>query len=179
MLWILALVWTPSVTMHSSTELPFSTLTLSQTMERVTVAPEAMWTLRPIPNWVASDPAKATEVQRDLSKVEKDLANIPVKERMLLFEKLEAESRSIGDLKNIPAPVNGLLRIISVDSSLEERFLALLESYPTASLGPWAVSQLSGLKTHDAKERFKKLCKQWTVQTENRTLSTLAKQNLK
>src|SRR5258708_585080 len=114
-----------------------------------------------------------------LNKAEKDLVNIPVKERVLLFEKLEAESRSVGDLKTIPAPVNGLLRIISTEPSLEERFLALLESYPTASLGPWAVSQLSGLKTPAQKDRLKKLREQWAAQTENRTLSNLAKQNLK
>jgi predicted KAP-like P-loop ATPase len=113
-----------------------------------------------------------------LNKVGKDLANLAIKERILLFDRLEAESRSIGDLKSVPPPVNGLLRIIAVEPSLEDRFLALIESYPTNALGPWVVSQLSGLKTSEAKIRFKKLCEQWGNQTENRILAGLAKQNL-
>lgn len=114
-----------------------------------------------------------------LNKVEKELSNISIKERTLLFEKLEAESRAIGDLKSIPSPIKGLLRIISVEQSLEERFLTLLESYPTTNLGPWAVSQLSGLKATGAQERFKELCRQWAAQKENKILAGLAKQNLK
>lgn len=112
-----------------------------------------------------------------LSRAEKDLAGISAKERVLLFEKLEKECRSISDLKNIPAPVQGLLRIINVENSLEERLVSLMESYPLTNLGAWAVSELTGLKTSPAKERFKRLLQKWQ-QSDNRILKPLAQQIL-
>jgi len=113
-----------------------------------------------------------------LNKAERDLANIHPKDRTLLFEKLEADSRSISDLKNIPPPFKGLLRIIAVEPSLEGRLVALLESYPTQELGPWAIAQLSNLKTDDAKASFKNLREQWATQVENKTLAKIAKSKL-
>ena len=113
-----------------------------------------------------------------LNKAEKDLANIAFKERILLFEKLEAESRSISDLKSIPAPVQGLLRIINIENSVEERLVGLIESYPDTNLGAWAVSELTGLKNTAAKDRFKKLLEKWQL-SDNKILKTLAQQHLK
>jgi predicted KAP-like P-loop ATPase len=112
-----------------------------------------------------------------LNQAEKDLAQIPLKERTLLFEKLEAESRSINDLKNIPACVQGLLRIIIVEVSLEERFVGLMEAYPATSLGPWAISELTGLKSPVAIDQFKRLLQKWQ-QSDNKILKSLAQQTL-
>jgi len=110
-----------------------------------------------------------------LNQAEKDLGQLSIKERVVLFEKLEGESRSIIDLKQTPAPIQGLLRIINVETSLEERFVGLIESYPLTNLGAWAVSELTGLKTPVAKERFIKLLQKWQ-QSDNRILKPLAKQ---
>ncbi|HEY4290242.1 MAG TPA: Qat anti-phage system ATPase QatA [Puia sp.] len=114
-----------------------------------------------------------------LKKAERELGAISLKDRQILFDRLQAESRSVGDLKNIPTPVHGLLRLINVESSFEDPFLSLLESFPVANLGVWAISQLSGLKTPSAKERFRKILAQWRDQTENKMLSNLASQTLK
>lgn len=113
-----------------------------------------------------------------LNKAEQDLANIAFKERILLFEKLEAESHSISDLKSIPAPVQGLLRIINIENSVEERLVGLIESYPDTNLGAWAISELTGLKTPAAKDRFKKLLQKWQL-SDNKILKALAQQHLK
>jgi predicted KAP-like P-loop ATPase len=113
-----------------------------------------------------------------LNKAEKALGNITLKEKTMLFEKLESESRAIADLGKIPPPIQGLLRIIHAEPSLEYRFLVLIESYPSAGLGPWAISQLSGLKTPEGLSHFKKIKEQWGTQTENGTLAALAKQKL-
>src|SRR6185312_3052119 len=113
-----------------------------------------------------------------LNKAEKALENITLKEKTMLFEKLESESRAIADLGKIPPPIQGLLRIIHAEPSLEDRFLVLIESYPSAGLGPWAISQLSGLKTPEGLSHFKKIKEQWGTQTENGTLAALAKQKL-
>jgi hypothetical protein len=114
-----------------------------------------------------------------LKKAERELGAISLKDRQILFDRLQAESRSAGELKNIPAPVHGLLRLISVEPTFEEPFLSLMESFPVPNLGVWAVSQLSGLKTPSAKERFRKILSQWKDQNENKMLSNLASQTLK
>jgi predicted KAP-like P-loop ATPase len=113
-----------------------------------------------------------------LNKAEKDLKSISAKERTLLFEKLEFESRSSSDLKKLPAPVNGLLRIIKADITLEDRFIKLMGSYPSSDLGPWAVSQLSGLKNPVALGNYKILLQGWAEQNENKNLKVLAQQTL-
>lgn len=110
-----------------------------------------------------------------LNQAEKTIADIPVKERVLLFERLESECRSISDLKNTPASIKGLLRIINVETSLEENFIALMETYPATNLGAWAVSELTGLKTTNAIERFNKLKKAWQ-QSDNEVLKNLSQQ---
>ncbi|NNV55008.1 Qat anti-phage system ATPase QatA [Limnovirga soli] len=114
-----------------------------------------------------------------LLSAEKQLADISTKERVMLFDKLESESRSSTDLKNIPDPINGLLRIIKIEKSLEERFVGLLVSFPPSELGPWVVTELSGIKTEGAKEKVKALFKTFEGQEQNRTLKAVAKQALK
>ncbi len=110
-----------------------------------------------------------------LRSAEKQLETIAPKDRILLFDKLEAESRAATDLKNIPAPIKGLLRIIKVDDSLELRMISLMVSFPSSELGPWAVAELGGLKNEQAKEKLKALFETWAGQDSNKTLQSLAK----
>ncbi|WP_337044957.1 Qat anti-phage system ATPase QatA [Emticicia sp. 17c] len=113
-----------------------------------------------------------------LNKAEKDLVNINAKEKILLFEKLEVECHSISDLSRMPAPFNGLLRIVRVDSTLETRLIKILESFPSTNLGVWSISQLSGLRTSEANQKFAGLLHNWEQQNENQILKKLAKQTL-
>lgn len=114
-----------------------------------------------------------------LNKAEKDLLDITPKERILLFDKLEIESRSSADYNNIPPAIEGLFRIIKVDQTLELRLVILMESFPSSGLGPWAVTEFSGLNTSDAKVKLKDLLQKWTKQDQNKTLKTIASQFLK
>ena len=110
-----------------------------------------------------------------LRAAEKQLEAITPKDRILLFDKLEAESRAATDLKNIPAPIKGLLRIIKVDDSLEQRMISLMVSFPPSELGPWAVAELGGLKNEQAKEKLWELFEAWSGQDSNKPLQSLAK----
>jgi hypothetical protein len=110
-----------------------------------------------------------------LRTAEKQLETIARKDRILLFDKLEGESRVATDLKNIPAPIKGLLRIIKVEDSLELRMISLMVSFPPSELGPWAVTELGGLKNEHAKEKVRALFETWAGQDSNKTLQTLAK----
>ena len=114
-----------------------------------------------------------------LNQAEKELEKLNAKDRKMLFDELENQSRSVADFKKLPAPVAGLLRIIKIDPLFEERFVALLDSYPSSQLGPWAVSELSGLSNSEAKKAFQSIIEKWSVTTDNNILKTLAGQNLK
>jgi hypothetical protein len=114
-----------------------------------------------------------------LNKAEKDLVDITPKDRMLLFDKLEIESRSASDYNNIPPSIEGLLRIINVDQSLELRLVKLMESFPSSGLGPWVVTEFSGLKDAEAKAKFRQLLQKWEKQVQNGRLKQIASQFLK
>lgn len=114
-----------------------------------------------------------------LKKAEGALLSISINEATLLFAKLEAESRTTGDVANIPPTVKGLLRIIATHCELETRLIQLIKSYPTQSLGVWSLSQLSGIKTAEGKAALKGLLKVFSEQTENKALKNYAEQQLK
>jgi predicted KAP-like P-loop ATPase len=114
-----------------------------------------------------------------LNKAEKELLDITPKDRILLFDKLEIESRSASDYNNIPPAIEGLLRIINVDPLLELRLVSLMESFPSSGLGSWAVTEFSGLKGHEAKAKFKELLRKWERQNQNIRLKQIASQLLK
>ena len=109
----------------------------------------------------------------------KKLENVIDADRSFLFDKLLLDSRSVSDFRSVPAPVKGLLRIIMADSNFEVPFLTFLSSLPSAGLGPWCVSELSGLKNGTAISKFDQLLTQWSAQDENKTLKNLASQSLK
>jgi predicted KAP-like P-loop ATPase len=114
-----------------------------------------------------------------LNKAEKDLLDIAPKDRIVLFDKLEIESRSASEYNNIPPAIEGLLRIINVDQSLELRLVSLMESFPSTGLGSWAVTEFSGLKSPEAKAKFKQLLQKWERQNQNNRLKQIASQFLK
>ncbi|MDB5088454.1 MAG: kap P-loop domain protein [Mucilaginibacter sp.] len=109
-----------------------------------------------------------------LNAVSKTLPQISFEDSLQLYEILETESRQSSDLKNIPKSAKGLLRLIEAHPALEIKFIDLLGSYPHTAIGPWAISQLSGLKTPTAIEKFSKLLESWSKQTDNTVLSGLA-----
>jgi predicted KAP-like P-loop ATPase len=109
-----------------------------------------------------------------LNAVSKSLPQISFEDSSQLYEILETESRQSSDLKNIPKSAKGLLRLIEAHPALENKFIDLLGSYPHTAIGPWAISQLSDLKTPAAIEKFSKLLEGWSKQTDNSVLSGLA-----
>jgi len=114
-----------------------------------------------------------------LNRAQKKLESVIEPDRAFLFEKLLLDSRSVSDFKSIPAPVKGLLRIIMVDSNFEDQLIGFLTSLPSAELGPWCVSELSGLKNNAAITNFQALLGQWSSQNENTIVKALATQSLK
>lgn len=114
-----------------------------------------------------------------LRQVEKELEKLDKQKHMLLFEKLEASFKSSTDLSKIPPSYQGILRIIKVNSDLEERALTLLEPFPDSTLGLWVISEFSGLKSTNGKSRFQQLLQRWAQQTENNALKTFAAQTQK
>lgn len=111
-----------------------------------------------------------------LQRAEKELESISSAEANLLFSKLEAESRATTSVKNEPNPIKGLFRIISKYPDMEVKLVQIVGSYPTQSLGVWAISQFSGLKTNEGKQAFKTLLLNFSSQTENPTLKSYADQ---
>jgi len=109
-----------------------------------------------------------------LNQTSKDLVNISVDEAGILYNKLEAECRVADNLKNIPVPMKGLLRIIKSHNSFESKLIKLMASYPHKELGPWAVSEFSGLTVAD--KEFKNLLQSWSLQTDNTVLKNIATQ---
>lgn len=112
-----------------------------------------------------------------LNDASKRLKEVGLEDAKLLFEKLEIRCRATDNLKTIPSSMKGLLRIIQVHTSLEDRLLDLLESYPAKGLGPWAVTEFSGLKT-SAKQRFDGILTTWSKQPENNILRSTSTQAL-
>lgn len=109
-----------------------------------------------------------------LSAAGKGLTNINLEEATVLFNKLETECRVVDNLKVVPIPMKGLLRIIKTHTSLESRLVKLIESYPHVALGPWAVTEFSGLSL--AKDQFTQLLNVWSAQTDNASLKSIASQ---
>jgi hypothetical protein len=111
-----------------------------------------------------------------LTQAETALGKVSSVEATELFRALENEIRAIADVRTEPNAMKGLFRIIAKHPDLEERLVHLVNSYPTQSLGLWALSEFSGLKTPAGLAAFKLLLKNCAQQTENRTLKTLAEQ---
>jgi len=112
-----------------------------------------------------------------IKEVEKELAEIPIQDATLLFNRLEVESRS-ADLKKLPTSIKGLLKLVEIHTALEDRLVKHMSTYPSDNLGVWAVSQLTGLKTPQAHSLFKELLQSW-AQSDNKALKAIAGQTLK
>lgn len=114
-----------------------------------------------------------------LKRAETMLESIPATDANLLFDKLERQSRSITDVQKVPTPVEGLFRIIVKHSHLEVRLVNLVTAYPIKSLGPWAITQFSGLRTKEGKAAFELFMDACGNQSDNKILKQLADINLK
>ena len=109
-----------------------------------------------------------------LNTAGKALVQTTFSDAVKIFEILEAESRTVSDLKQIPKPIQGLLRIISAHQELEERLVNIIAAYPAKSLGVWAGSQLGELKSTAGIQKYNQLLAEWAKQTENIQLASLA-----
>lgn len=109
-----------------------------------------------------------------LNNAAKVLPQLPLSEAAKLFEILEAESRTVADLKQLPKSVKGLLRIIIAHPDLEERLVNIIASYPPKSLGVWAGSQLDGLKSSGGQQKYSQLLDEWSKQEDNSQLRAFA-----
>jgi predicted KAP-like P-loop ATPase len=109
-----------------------------------------------------------------LGSAAKVLPQLPFSEAAKLFEILEAESRTVADLKHLPKSVKGLLRIITAHPDLEERLVNIIASYPPKSLGVWAGSQLDGLKSSGGQQKYSQLLEDWSKQEDNSQLRAFA-----
>lgn len=109
-----------------------------------------------------------------LSDAEKDLQSISLSDATQLFTRLESEARKTVDVQNQPNVIKGLFRIIAKHIGLESRLVEVVSSYPTSTLGVWAISEFSGLKTEAGKGAFKKLLQTFGSQTENKILKSMA-----
>jgi len=109
-----------------------------------------------------------------LKNAEKSLPAISLNDASLLFAKLEAESRAVNDVKNMPASIKGLLRIIKVHTELEKKLVELIKTFPASTIGVWAIAQLTGLVTVDGKAAFSGLLSIYKNQDENKPLKSLA-----
>lgn len=109
----------------------------------------------------------------------KKIVGISLKDATILFDKLENESRSVEDLKNVPTPVKGLLKIVESHHSLETRLVTMVGTYPPTNIGPWAVTELSGLKNPEAITAFQALLTMWSTQEDNKALKSIATQTLR
>lgn len=97
-----------------------------------------------------------------------------------LFEILESESRTVTELKQMPKSIEGLLSIIAVHSSFEERLVDLVSSYPGKDLGVWAGSNLDGLKSVPGIQKYKALMNDWAkLGDNNKPLSSLVISKMK
>lgn len=114
-----------------------------------------------------------------LQTAQRNLQGVQLSDAILLFNKLEAECRTISDVKDIPPPMKGLLRIVAVHQDLEPRIIQLIDTYPVKALGIWALAQLSGIKGVEGKKHLKELYMKFANQTENKPLKGLAEQALK
>ncbi|MBX2944160.1 MAG: hypothetical protein KF860_17655, partial [Cyclobacteriaceae bacterium] len=114
-----------------------------------------------------------------LQQAEKALESISFADASELFKTLENESRAIADVKTEPNTIKGLFRIIAKHPGLEKRLVNLVSSYPTQSLGVWAISQFTGLRTQPAIDAFNNFLISCSQQTENKPLNALAEQQLK
>jgi len=108
----------------------------------------------------------------------KAVKSISLSDATILFGKLEIDSRAM-DVKKIPPAITGMLNIIESHPSLEERLVKHISSYPSANIGPWGVTQLTGLKNPGAIALFKELLQNWSRQDGNRALKSTATQTLK
>lgn len=115
----------------------------------------------------------------NLSAASKMLPELSFGDAEKLFEILEVESRSVSDIAQIPKSIKGLLRIAGAHSQLEERLVNIVSSYPIKSLGVWAGSQFSGLKSASGKQKFHDLLTDWAKQDENKILQKYASAALK
>lgn len=113
-----------------------------------------------------------------LSTASKSLPQLAFSDAEKLFGILETESRTVADLKQLPKPMKGLLRIIKAHTNLEERLVDIVASYPAKSLGVWAGSQLDGLKSPNGSEKLRQLLNEWSKQNDNAQLRDLAKLKL-
>jgi len=109
-----------------------------------------------------------------LNTAGKALVQTTFSDAVKIFEILEAESRTVSDLKQIPKPIQGLLRIISAHQELEERLVNIIAAYPAKSIGVWAGSQLGELKSTAGIQKYNQLLAEWAKQTENIQLASLA-----
>jgi predicted KAP-like P-loop ATPase len=110
-----------------------------------------------------------------LNAASKTLGQTSFSDAVKIFEILEAESRTVSDLRQIPKPIQGLFRIISTHQDLEERLVDIIAAYPAKSLGVWAGSQLDGLRTAGGIQKNKQLLAEWAKQTDNTQLASFAK----
>ncbi|WP_286850431.1 MULTISPECIES: Qat anti-phage system ATPase QatA [Sphingobacterium] len=110
-----------------------------------------------------------------LNAASKTLGQTSFSDAVKIFEILEAESRTVSDLRQVPKPIQGLLRIISTHQDLEERLVDIIAAYPAKSLGVWAGSQLDGLRTAAGIQKNKQLLAEWAKQTDNTQLASFAK----
>ncbi len=113
-----------------------------------------------------------------LQTAEKALSSLSPNDAGLLFSKLEAESRTVSDVKNIPIPIKGLLRIIRTHPEFEVRIIDLVKSYPVSTIGVWAIAQLTGIRTPEGKKAWATLLDTYSKQDENKTIKTFALQTL-
>lgn len=114
-----------------------------------------------------------------LQTAEKAMTGISPNDAKLMFARLESESRSVSDVKNIPPPVKGLLRIIKTHPEFEPKLIELIQSYPISSIGVWPIAQLTGIHTEEGKKLIKTLLEMYAKQDENKGLKTFAEQTLK
>lgn len=114
-----------------------------------------------------------------LRQTEKELTGLDKQKQLLIFEKLEASCRAATELSRIPAPFQGILRLIKANPEFEEKALTLVDTYPTSALGAWVTSEFSGLQNAGSKQRFQHLLQKWSQATDNPTLKSIAAQTLK
>ena len=114
-----------------------------------------------------------------LNAASKLLPQIPAAEASRLFDILETESRTVTELKQIPKPVKGLLRIIVAHPVHEERLVELMFSYPGKDLGVWAASNFDGLTSQQGIQKYQSLLTDWAKLDDNATLKSLATSKLK
>ncbi|MEJ7692299.1 Qat anti-phage system ATPase QatA [Daejeonella sp.] len=109
-----------------------------------------------------------------LASLSKPLSELNDSDAFLIYEILEVESRSSQDLKQLPKSVKGIFKLIETFTDLEIKAVNLMASFPSDSLGPWAPSNLGGLKTTEAQQEFKKLLMSWSSQEGNKILKSMA-----